>query len=196
MKYLLIIFTAVSLFAQQNESVELKKLQKKFEEVNSIVSDFKQYTGGKQNISGKFFYQKKNKTRLEIKNIFIISDGETTYNYNKKENKVIISNYNESDPNVLSIEKFIYDYPSKCSNVDQVTEGRNTIVMIPKDNSLNFKKAVIVLNSDSMISKVVLIAKNGQSIEFVLSNLKLNPQIDADKFSFSPPENSKVIDLR
>ena len=41
MKYLLIIFTAVSLFAQQNESVELKKLQKKFEEVNSIVSDFK-----------------------------------------------------------------------------------------------------------------------------------------------------------
>ncbi|MHC1736734.1 MAG: outer membrane lipoprotein carrier protein LolA [Ignavibacteriaceae bacterium] len=198
MKYvfLFIFVLCVSGLSQDKGSSELKNLQNKFDKITSLSSDFNQYSGGKLNLSGKFLYQKKNKTRLEIKSIYIISDGVTTYNFNKKDNKVIISNFDESDPNVLSLEKFIYDYPSKCTTVDQITEGKNTIVFLPKDNSLNFKKAVITLNAESMISKIMITDKSGQSMEFVLSNLKTNLQIDADKFSFVPPQDAKVIDLR
>lgn len=198
MKYVfLFIFILFATGLSQNDGSEaLKNLQKKFDKIKTLSSDFSQYSGGKLNISGKFLYQKENKTRIEIKNIFIISDGVTTYNYNKKDNKVIISNFDESDPNVLSLEKFIYDYPSRCTTIDQISEGKNTIIFLPKDNSLNFKKGVITLNSESMISKIMITDKSGQSMDFVLSNLKTNLQIDADKFSFVPPDDAKVIDLR
>jgi len=198
MKYVFFVFLilSISLRPQDTGSSELKKLQGKFDKINSLSSDFNQYSGGKLNLSGKFFYQKNNKTRLEINNIFIISDGKTTYNYNKKDKKVIISNFDESDPNVLSLEKFIYDYPSRSTTVDQIIDGRNCIILLPKDNSLNFKKAVITLNSESMIAKILITAANGQSIEFVLLNLKTNIQLDANKFSFNPPQDAKIIDLR
>ena len=52
----------------------------------------------KINFDGKFLFKKENQLRLELKNLIIVSDGKTNWNYNKKQNKVIITNYDENDP--------------------------------------------------------------------------------------------------
>lgn len=95
------------------------------------------------------------------------------------------------------MRNLIFDYPSKCA-VTLVKSGTNSIlVLIPGSTSeLNFKEAKLWLNNDNLISKVVVDEMNDNSIEIDFSEYKLNIQIPNSKFTFSPPEGCKVIDLR
>lgn len=195
--FIILVFISIQISAQTAADSTLKILQNKFDLINNLSSNIKQLLNGKENLSGSFFFKKKNNLRIELGKITIVSNGKTVWNYNKKQNKVIISNYDESDPSILSMRNLIFDYPSKCA-VTLVKSGTNSIlVLIPGSTSeLNFKEAKLWLNNDNLISKVVVDEMNDNSIEIDFSEYKLNIQIPNSKFTFSPPEGCKVIDLR
>ncbi|MGE5859653.1 MAG: LolA family protein, partial [Ignavibacteria bacterium] len=95
----------------QNAGSILKSVQEKFNNINDLSADFARYSGGSEKLSGKLFYKKENKVRLELKNSTIVSDGETNWNYSKSGNKVVISEFDDSDPSALSLPKILYKYP-------------------------------------------------------------------------------------
>lgn len=173
----------------------LKELQNRFNSVTDISADFKQFTNGKLSISGKFFYKKNHKLRLELKNAVIISNGIDNWNYNKSENKVVISSTDENDPGIFSLEKFVFEYPANCNVKESVENGASIIALEPKNGSLNFSSAMLFPNNN-LLEKLVIIDNGGQKylIEFV--NIKLNAGIPDSKFNFTPLEGTKVIDLR
>ena len=175
----------------------LKNLQSSFDSLKDFSADFVQLNNGKVNIEGKFFFKKENKLRLELKNLIIVSDGKTNWNYNKSQKKVIISNYDENDPSVFSLKRIIFDYPSKC----QVTEGPdksgNVLILKPNSNSgINAYLIKIWVNKNNNVEKVTIIQSSGNVLEVKFSKYKMDTGIPDSKFSFTPPQGTKIIDLR
>jgi outer membrane lipoprotein-sorting protein len=193
---IILCFFTPSWSALGNGEQLLKSLQKKFNSIIDFSAEFRETSNGKVSLVGKLIYGKVNKMRLELKNLVIVSDGITNWSYNKKENKVIISNYDPSDPSIISLEKIINDYPSQCIVSSGKEDDSNVLTLSPNKQGLNFKNAKIYINSSFLINKVNLTDQNNNSILIDFSNYQLNKDINTLTFTFSPPKGSKVIDLR
>jgi len=192
--FILIIFTSVT-FSQDAETV-LKSLQNKFDSINDLTATVSQKVGGKANSSGKLIFKKENKLRIEFPNQTIVSDGNTTWNYNKKDKKVIISNYDESGSGLLSINYLVNQYPSEC-NLSLSTDGDDQVLILnPKSKRNNIGEVKLFITKDNLIDKAVITNQATGTMEVSFSNYKLNQKISNSEFSFTPPEGTTLVDLR
>ena len=203
MKKLIILiafFICAGVSFAQNANDVLNKLQQKFNTISDLSADFKQTAlaaEAKGGLSGRFFFKKKDMFRIELKTLIITGDGKATWNYNIKAKKYIVNNYDPNDPTNLSLNRFVYDYPSKCKVSIAGTEGDCTIIELqPKKGELNFKKAKLWKDGQDLIKKIQFEDQNGTTVTVELSNIKLNQKLPDSKFSMTPPEGSKIIDLR
>ena len=188
---------ASSILAQDKGKDFLDSVQKKYKSINDLSADFKQSTNGNASINGKIFFSKGNKLRVELKNSTIISDGTILWNYNKGQKKVVINNASGSGPSSFTIDKFLYDYPSKSGITLEKEDNRDVLVLVPqKDNNMNFKKTKIWINQDYLILEVSIENLSGTITNLQFSNYKLNQNLPESRFTFSPPEGTNVIDLR
>jgi chaperone LolA len=190
------LLVSASIFSQNNGNNLLQALQNKFNNLSDLTAQFEQSANGTVNLAGKIFYQKGNKLRLELKNITIVSDGNTVWNYNKNQKKVIISNYDGSDPSILSIENLINNYPSKCSVTEETNGNERMLTLIPKDSDLNFSRLNLTVGKNNLIEKAEIDEPASGTVIITLKNYKLNTGINNSEFTFTPPEGCKVIDLR
>jgi len=194
---LIVFIFTFSSFAQDNSKDFLNSVQNKYKSINDFSAGLKQSINGKTSVNGKIYYSKGNKLRLELKNSTIISDGTTLWNYNKTQNKVVINNASGSDQSSFTIEKFLYDYPSKCVVSLEKENNLNVLVLIPKnDAKMNFKTTKISVTPDYLIIQVYIENLSGSVTNFQFSDYKLNQNLPDSRFSFSPPEGTNVIDLR
>jgi len=192
-----VLFLLVSsLTLAENGEQLAKQLQNKFNSISYLTADFRQTTNGKVTLAGKFFYGKGNKMRLDLKNLTIVSDGKTSWSYNKKEKKVVISNYDPTDPSIISLEKIINDYPSRCKLTLEKNSGVNVLNLTPNKTGLSFKNAKIFINTEELIDKIELTDQDNSLIVIEFSNYQLDKNINNSTFAFTPPKGSKVIDLR
>ncbi|NWF50190.1 MAG: outer membrane lipoprotein carrier protein LolA [Ignavibacteriaceae bacterium] len=193
---IIVLFLFPLITAQDDGAVLLKSLQDKFSGLKDLTVDFKQKSGERSGYSGKFFFKKENKMRFELKNITIITDGSTTWNYNKKEKKVIISNYNPEDASFISMKRLVFDYPSMCKVESSVIDGEKTLLLVPLTDELNFNYVRIWINKDQLISKTIIDDKSTGKIEVSFLNYLVDQNLPDKKFNFTPPKESKIIDLR
>jgi outer membrane lipoprotein-sorting protein len=193
----LALFFCTFTFAGNNAENLLKKVQDKYKSINSFSADFIQYAGKSKKNSGTFLYKKENNIKLESNNSTIVSNGSTNWNYNKKQNKVIISDYSDSDASMFSFNKVLYDYPSKSKIEESNESGNSVLIITPKEGSdLNFSQAKLWINSNNLIKKVQIKENNSSLVTIELSNYRLDQNLADSQFTFTPPEGSKVIDLR
>jgi outer membrane lipoprotein-sorting protein len=175
----------------------VKNLQDKFDRVNDLCSDFKQSTNDKAVLTGRFFFKKEDKLRIEFKNSILVSDGSTNWSYNQKEHKVIISKNDESNASPFSLKKIIYDYPKECTVSSENDYGNDVLVLTPDINSsISYSLIKIWMTKDNLINRITLKDKANNIIQIDFSKYKVNQKISDSKFSLVPPEGSKVIDLR
>jgi len=181
--------------APQNNNELLKSLQSKYNSIKTLSVNFTKSSGSKKELSGKLYLKKTDKLRIELKNNTIVTDGETFWNYNKKENKVIINNYDASEPSEYSLNNFIEVYPAKSSVSSGEEDGYKTLILEPKTPDLNFNRAKLYINSSDLVEKVIIENNSGKStISF--SDYKIDQDIPDSEFTYSPPKGIKVIDLR
>jgi chaperone LolA len=191
---LLLVFSNLG-FAQSAEDV-LKSLQNKFDSISDLTVNFNQKSAGKSLLSGTMFFKKENKIRLEIENQLIISDGESIWNYSKKQNKVVISNYEEEGAGLLSINYIVYKYPSEC-DLELSSEGSNDVLILkPKTKKNNMGVVKLYISKDFTINKAEISGNTSGISEIVFSNYKLNQKLSESKFLFKQPEGTSVVDLR
>lgn len=193
---LLLLFTANLNFDDAGEKL-LKNLQAKFDKVKDLSADFKQSTNGKAILNGRFFFKKEDKLRIEFKNSILVSDGATNWSYNQKEHKVIISNNDESNASPFSLKKIVYDYPKECALISELDNNTEVLVLTPnKDLYIGYSLIKIWMNKENLINRIVLKDNADNLIQIDFSKYKVNQKISDSKFNFTPPEGSKVIDLR
>jgi len=193
---LLLLFTAGLSFDDVGEKL-LKNLQDRFDNVNDISAEFKQSTNGKAIVSGKFFFKKEDKLRIEFKNSTLVSDGLTNWSFNQKEHKVIISQNDGSNVSPFSLKKIVYDYPKECAVTSENDNGTKVLVLMPeKNSSIGYSAIKIWMTNENLISRILMKDNADNLTQIDFSKYKVNQKIPGSKFNFTPPEGSKVIDLR
>ncbi|MCH6574435.1 MAG: outer membrane lipoprotein carrier protein LolA [Bacteroidetes bacterium] len=195
--FITIIFVfATTTFSQNDADEVLNDLQTKFDTIKDLSVEFTQSGNGKNKLAGMLVFKKENKLRIDTKNFIIVTDGTTSWNYNKKQNKVIISNYDENDPGVFSINELVYELPAE-SDIELSNEnGQNVLTLTPNSYNYSFDSAKLWLNEDNLISKVVLNDAAIGIVKVKFSNYQLNQNLKDLEFSFTPPEGSRIIDIR
>ena len=192
---LIILFYSTVSFTQSAESV-LKSLQSKFDSITDLSADVTQKSNGKSSLSGKLFFKKENNLRLELGNQTIIADGTTSWNYNKKDKKVIISNYDENGAGLLSINYLVYDYPKNC-DLSLSSEGSKTVLILkPKSKKNSLGEVKLVISKDNLIEKTYITNQSAGTMEVNFSNYKLNQNLSDSKFTFTAPEGTTVVYIR
>lgn len=185
-----------SSIAQENANTVLKNIQDKFDSINDLSAQLTQSINQKVNLKGKVFYKKENNLRFEFDNVLIISDGETSWNYNKKQDKVIITNYENEGNKILSIRQIIFEYPEDCELNTYEYEGKKVLELIPKDDTFSFSSVKLFIDSENLITKVLVDDPATGKIQIDLSDYQLNKNLPESYFSFTPSEGSQVLDLR
>jgi len=195
----LFIFTATLVYAQTGNNA-LKKIQNKFNSLSDFSAAFNQVVmdeNGKTTVklNGSFFYKRKNKFVVELKNQLIVSNADLIWNYDKRQKRVVIS-YFEDDPTSFSLEKYIFDYPKLC-RIKIIKNGNEEIInLIPKDDNLEFTDIKIWADNDNMVRRLELTDIGGVMYQIEFNDIKINQQIEDSKFNFNPPKGTRIIDLR
>jgi outer membrane lipoprotein-sorting protein len=192
---IVIVFIS-SVIAQENAKDVLKKIQDKFNSIDDLSAEITQSVNNKVSLKGRVYFKKENSLRFEFKSSIIISDGTTTWNYNEKENKVVIADYDDEGNKIFSIHQILFEYPPKCELSTTESDGKKVLQLIPKADSFNFNSVKLYLNDDYLITKVLVDDPASGNIQIDFSNYKLNVNLTDNFFSFSPPEGCQVIDLR
>jgi outer membrane lipoprotein carrier protein len=182
--------------SQENASAVLKNIQDKFNSITDLSAQIVQSVNEKVNLKGKVFYKKENHLRFEFDNMIIVSDGETSWNYNKKQNKVVITDYDTEGNKILSIRQIIFEYPESCELNTSEIEGKKVLELIPNDDTISFSSIKLFIDSENLITKVLIDDPATGIIQIDLSNYQLNKNLPDSYFSFTPPEGSQVLDLR
>jgi len=196
---IVILFINLKTFSQDNRKL-LSKVQEKYNSNSPLSADFifsltkaAGQEGQKSTASGKIFLGNGNEFRVELDKNLVVCDGKTFWNFKEKENKIIINNFDADDPSSFSIKTILNEYPQKCSQVEE----NGVVILTPNENSgLDFTKAEIWVNSNNLIEKIWIEYPSMGSFEISLSNYQLNQNIPDSKFTLTPPEGSKIIDLR
>lgn len=198
MKLLFFLLLTSITFSQDDAGHKiLKNLQDKFDKTYNFSVEFKQTTNGKALLTGKFLFMKEDKLRIEFKNSVLVSDGITNWSYNKKDNKVIISKNDESSASPFSLKKIIYDYPKECAISSEMGNSNQILVLIPNSNSsIGYNSIKIWLTDDNLVNRMEMKDKADNLILIEFIKYKVNQKISDSKFTFTPPQGSKVIDLR
>jgi len=191
----LLLFFANS-FAQDNAQTVLKNIQDKFVSITDLSAQLTQSVNGNVNLKGKVYYKKENQLRFEFKNILIVSDGETSWSYNQKDNKVIITDYESEENKILSMRQIIFEYPQDCDLSTYESEDQTVLKLIPKDDEFSFSSIELFIDGDNLITKALIDDPATGKIKIELSDYQLNKNLPDSFFQFSPPEGSQVIDLR
>lgn len=204
MKFLLtaILMFAVNCYAQTPETV-IKNLREKFSTIQDFKSSFKQTTNGSfsesgLSLSGNFSYQKKNKFKVGLKNVELISNGKTIWNYDKRLNRVVINKSDEANA-FLNLDDIINTYPEQCAaELVKETGSDNFFVLklTPKKNNLEFESAVIWIDKNYILNKIMFRDLTDSEYIVELTNIKLNQNLPEGEFTFVVPEGCKVIDFR
>ncbi len=194
---LLVFLCGSKLVTAQSDPGELMQaIQEKFNALTDLSANFTQSVNGSTNFTGKVYYKKNDKIRFELTKILIVSDGETNWNYNKKENKIIISSYDEEDAGLLSIERIIFEYPEECKLSTYMVENQEVLMLVPQTSTFNFNSVKLWINDDNLISRVLIDDPAAGLVQIDLTNYSVDKNLPDSKFTFTPPEGSKVIDLR
>lgn len=193
---LAVIFCTGIVAAQDNPQSVLKSIQDKFNSIDDLSADIIHSVNGNVNLKGKVYFKKENYLRFELKNNLIISDGKTSWNYSQKDNKVIITNYDDNENKILSIRQLLFEYPKECELSTIESEGKKVLQLIPKPESFSFNSVKLFLDDDYLITKVLIDDPVSGNVQIHLSNYKLNSKLPQSFFTFTPPEGCQIIDLR
>lgn len=191
-----LIFFFATIFAQEDAQEVLKNIQNKFESITDLSAQLTQSVNGNVNLKGKVYYKKENQIRFEFKNILIVSDGETSWSYNQKDDKVIITDYESEGNKILSMRQIIFEYPQDCDLNTFKSEDQTVLELIPQDNEFSFTSIKLFIDGDNLITKAMMDDPATGEIQIELSDYQLNKNLTDSFFQFSPPEGSQVIDLR
>ncbi|NNG26031.1 MAG: outer membrane lipoprotein carrier protein LolA [Ignavibacteriaceae bacterium] len=193
---LILLFSTKLVIAQNDPNQLLEAVQEKFNALADLSANLSQSVNGAANLQGKVYFKKENKIRFELTNILIISDGETNWNYNKKENKVIISSYDEEEAGLLSIDHIIFDYPTECELSTYMAEDQVVLQLVPQTSTFSFISVKLWVTDDNLISRVLVDDPAAGLVQIDLTDYSVDKNLPDSKFTFTPPEGSKVIDLR
>ncbi|MCX6148430.1 MAG: outer-membrane lipoprotein carrier protein LolA [Candidatus Kapabacteria bacterium] len=198
-KIFLIILIFTNILLSQNDKNEVfNSITNKFKNLKTISIDYISQDGTQANIKAK----KGDKYIINLNNRIIYNDGKTIWNYNIKENNVIINSKNINLKNQFTIDDLFFDIinNSKVISLKSIVKTNFTISKIieiePNNKSFKIDKIEMSLNSNNEI-KILKLQLDGKPISFVISDIKVNLELNDKLFKFvQTNKETEMIDMR
>ncbi len=191
-------------FAQDAGAV-FERLLNKYHAITGLRAAFTQtttsaYADGEDTFRGVLILQGE-KYRVETGAEILVVDGEVLTVYRPVEKQVLINDVTE-DENSFSPSEFLlhYDRRFEVAGVETAQLGGQRhfkLRLRPKNPDSFFREATLWMRDrDDLITRLELTDANETRMVFTLTDIELNPVLDAATFTFTPPEGVEVIDLR
>jgi len=183
----------------QDANAIAQRLQQRYRALDALQADFVQTVGGTTlrgtlTVRGDAF-------RIELPNQTLVSDGVTLWSYSPEDNQVVVQDYAEEDLG-FSIGMVFTDYlqvfrPTGATRATMNGVRHDVLALVPREAGGPVRDATLyVRSSDAVPTRVRVHDVEGRTLAFDLSNVRLNPRLSSDAFTFRYPRGVEVIDLR
>jgi outer membrane lipoprotein carrier protein len=187
------MFFLASLFSPENGDDVLKSVQDKFNSIESFSADFSE---SQSSIKGVFYFKKENQFKIKTGKQEITNNGSTIWNFDVSQNRVVINDV-ENESSSFSLRQYLFEYPEKCEvEISKSDSGEQYLKLTPVSDELGFSLAKIYIDDNYLVKKIILENGLAAGINLEFKNVKLDIELTDDFFNFSPPEGSRIIDLR
>jgi outer membrane lipoprotein-sorting protein len=199
--YLIIICLSFSHYskAATKESVH-QELINIYKHVTQVSFEF---TLLQEKFKGYLTAKSGNKYKMVVAERIIISNGKTIWNYSEKENKVVISDFEELSDQV-SIDKIFFSFlntfkPAKLSEATTSKGVKSYILTLKADEK--FKSLMHISTVDIWVDMgtydiIQFEITEPQKMTWIIDKMKLRKKSDDSIFEFKPNDSCTVIDLR
>ncbi len=203
--FMIVLFSGHSpVFAQSDEEL-IGRLRAKYDQVELMKADFT------QSITSPFgdvlpentgsLLLEGDRYRVETDLQTFVTDGETTWIFNASDNQVLINDFVD-DETTFSISKFLAnfqnDYEILNTSLNYLNGTRHHEMQLKSLINESFFKEVTLWmrDSDHVITRLKVVDANDALLEFNLNDIQINPNLEGDPFTFTPPATAEIIDLR
>ena len=194
------------LFAGKEADDLVSSIQKKYNAINDITITFTQvsHEGNESDgpgMTGTITQQGKDKYRIEMEGQTIVSDGKTVWTFTKSTNQVLVDNY-QDDSTVVTPEKILTTFTTQydAQIVGKETLGAyqtTNLNMTPKVKDSPVKQMKVwVDDTQSLMRKVQVEFTAGNVVTYTINSVKLNGGVSEKLFTFTPPKDAEVVDMR
>lgn len=195
---LLIVLSSGQSQAQTADEI-LTRFQASYQSLSSLSASFTQSQGDIQ-VQGQIILQSES-YRIESEDQILVADGETAWVWTRKDNQVLVNDYNE-EFSAYAPNTFFTQYPDQFNITvvgSELVRGitHDVLRLIPRNRDEPVSEVMLyVRRSDSLPTRVVVRGYSGETLELELSNIQRNPHVASNTFTFTPPAGATVVDLR
>ena len=182
-----------------NPEAVARRLQQRYGTVRSLQADFVQTTGGQRlrgtlAVRGPAF-------RLDLGEQVLVTDGRTMWSYSRDDRQVVVQDYDEGQVG-FSVGQVFTDY-LRVFRVTGATTAtlagvrHDVLSLRPRASGSSVRDATLyVRSSDAVPTRVRVHDRNGGTLQFDVSNVRLNRALPASTFRFDAPRGTETVDLR
>lgn len=213
--FVTIIFFISDLFAYKifeftTVSDVVKKVRKKFTEMESYQADFKivsEKSGSKAYKNGRITYKAADKMLIEFSNPSgqkIVSDGKRMWVYIPSLNVVAEQDLKSDSASLFSaatgsglrrlFSKYHYKFASK-NQPEKQPDGsmQYTLFLKQRESRSGFRTIKLWISEDFLIKKASGESSTGKTIEINFNNIKTNLVLSGGMFQFDIPSQARII---
>ena len=130
-----------------------------------------------------------------------LQTGEITWVYDTYQNQVIVNDFVKDEASFTIsdfLDNFHSDYEILESSVSYVNGIKHHTLRLNAISPSSFFKEVTLnmRDSDDIITRLNVLDVNDATLDFNLDSIEINPSIEGDPFTFIPPDDAEIIDLR
>ena len=190
----LVVFSFALMAKDYNMNSMFNALKKKYGDLKSVSATIHNPEGY---ISATMKAEKGNKYSVKSKNVILVSDGETIWNYNVKNKKVVINSQQSFDIK-QSIDYIFFSFIDDFSPISMASADKGYVLELDYNKQMNTLIDKLYLWIDSKSLDIYKIQwKSGYDLQtWEIANLKLNPKFTNGTFKFKIPKGTEVVDLR
>lgn len=200
----IVAVTGQSQVRAQDADEVLDRLRARYDEIDGLRAEFVQtmdseYLDTPESSSGMVVLSGK-QIRIETARQTFVTDGTVTWLYDADAREVLVNDYVEEE--MFPVREFLFDYDQdyEVVSVRAASVGGTRVHVISlraREDANPYREIQIsVRDADDVINRLEILDVNETRMTFELTDIVLNPPLEADTFSFIPPENTEVIDLR
>ena len=190
----------ISINAQDKKNELFAQLRKRYGSMNSLEASFisMEPVSG---IKGTLKALRTGKYVLDLNDRSIICDGHTIWNYHPSRKNVTINEVRSRPSTSLDIVLFNFLYNYQPKELKEVIIGNVThqgLELIPKSgkSAMVIQSLTIFVKKGSSEIKRITASDGNQTMAWELQSMKINTSFSDALFTFIPPKNAEVIDLR
>jgi len=196
----LVLLCSTELLSQDSKNDLFAQLRKRYGNMNSLEVKFI----GVEPISGMkgtLKAMRSGKYMLELSDRKIISDGHTIWNFQPSRKNVTINAIKNRPSNSLDIVLFNFLYNYQPKEIQEYTIGNTVhhgLELIPKNGKsvLGIKSLTMYVKKGSSEIKRISAMDGNQKQVWEVESLTINGGLKDAHFTFTPPKDAEIIDMR